>query len=213
MNPRHQMSKSQRKEARKKERIKEQGNQFTCFFTGLVLHRTDHRIYGYSIEHLVPRASLKSFHQCPNRRKHLDRIHRVDAATIINSYIGHAPLSVKYGLREYLRTQEEVEFFPKMTPAQRVQTYAILTQKFLARYHVDVDGKTVRLLPWYWESAVNPKIKLALFKAQWALLTPEEKALTKVDIEARFATMLEHAKKRDSGVASRQNSKKEKTNG
>lgn len=158
--------------------------KFVCFYTGLTQSMKPDLYYGHSIEHLLPKALM---HQLPNGRKKnkLNALHRVPAIAIINQIIGHAPLKVKFELKEHLHS---FPMFPKMDIKKKIDAYVLITKAFMSKYKAkDSKGNTIPHLPWYWESIEDPEHKEVLRREYFKMLTPEELALAIARAQKRKA--------------------------
>ena len=159
-----------------------QPNTFTCFYTGLTLVKRADTFSGYTIEHLLPKFLLKNLSQQSQRKYKFDRIHRVPSISIINHLIGHAPLIVKYGLRDYLRNMTVDKTLPI---DDQIEQYVHGTRRYLDRFRVIIGEHRVNHMPWYYASMAEQDFRDHLFGIYWGLLTHEERILWMLREEKR----------------------------
>lgn len=143
-----------------------------CFYTGLPLITcvNNHHPLTASLEHLVPVCSIfLDQHNMP--------INIVPAATLFNSLVGNAPLSVKFGLKAFLET---FTVHPALDEMSVVAIYKKAVQKYLNQF------KRHGQFFWSWSNYQGKKNesetthlfkKLELYKRYLALLTEEELAI------------------------------------
>lgn len=159
---------------KRKSRLGRQPKTFTCFYTGMTLPRTVNPFSGYTVEHLVPKSLLKNVPQTIQHKMKFTRAHRVPSISIINHMIGHAPLVVKFGLRDYLTS---LSVSRVLTDDERIEFYVHHTRLFLDQFKIVVDEYEVKHMPWYWNSVQELSHSQELFRHYWRLLTREERAL------------------------------------
>lgn len=162
-----------------------QDKTFTCFFTGLVLPKSVDSFSGYTVEHLIPKSLLRGLPQTRERFR-FDKIQRVPSVSIINHLIGHAPLSVKFGLRDFLHEHEPRKI---LTQDEQIMRYVDLTRLYLSQYRVTINGDVVTHMPWYWASMAEPHYRKKLFDRYWGLLTETERGLFKMRFSDYEATI------------------------
>lgn len=162
---------------KRKSRKSRQPNLFTCFYTGMTIHKKVDPFSGYTIEHLVPKTLLRVVNQNFARHSGLGIRNRVPSISIINHLIGHAPLVVKFGLREYLRN---LEVAPGQSQDDLIDTYARATRQYLDQFKVTIGEHRVNHMPWYYASMAEQEYRDKLFGVYYALLTPEEKTLLRL---------------------------------
>lgn len=158
----------------RRSRASRQPKWFTCFFTGMTLPKRVDPWSGYTIEHLVPKSLLKPIPQNLQRKMKFDRYHRVPAISIINHMIGHAPLVVKFGLRDYLKSQKPARL---LTEDERIEFYVHHTRLYLEQFKVSVGEHKVNHMPWYYSSMEEQEYRDKLFEVYYNLLTGEERIL------------------------------------
>ena len=147
---------------------------FTCFFTGMTLAKRVDAWSGFTVEHLVPKSLLKPVPQNIQRKMKFDRLHRVPAISIINHLIGHAPLIVKFGLRDHLHKQTPSSL---LTEDERIEFYVHHTRVYLDQFKVTVGRHRINHMPWYHASMETKEHRDKLFEVYYSLLTQEEKIL------------------------------------
>lgn len=159
---------------RRKSRKSRQPTTFTCFFTGMTIYKKVDPFGGYTIEHLIPKLLLKTVDQNLARITGLGKMNRVPAISIINHLVGHAPLAVKFGLRDYLRS---VEVNRHMSVDDQIEVYARATRQYLDQFKVTIGEHRVNHMPWYYACMAEQEYRDKLFTAYYDLLTPEERVL------------------------------------
>lgn len=157
-----------------------QSPTFTCFYTGLTLHKKVDPFSGYTIEHLVPKFLIRTIPQTVQHRTKIGKLHRVPAISIINHLIGHAPLIVKFGLRDHLQSLLIDDTIPL---DDRIEFYARETRLYLDQFKVTIGEHRVNHMPWYYASMAEQEYRDKLFDAYYGLLTREEKILLAMKVE------------------------------
>jgi hypothetical protein len=155
---------------RHRSRKSRQPEYFECFYTGMILPKEIDPYSGHTIEHLIPKTALRGAQQTKIRRE-FDRIQQVDSVSIINHLIGHAPLRVKYELRDYLARNRHP---PILTTEERLEWYVRLTRKFLDGWRIRIPERRINHLPWYYRSMAIPEDRAILHRRYIELLTDEE---------------------------------------
>lgn len=146
---------------------------YRCFYTGMVLQKKVDPFSGYTIEHLIPKMLIKTIPQT-TAKMIFDKAQRVPAVSIINHLIGHAPLRVKFDLRDFLSNNRADS---SLSEDEQLEHYAHMTRLFLERFKTPVDGIVINHMPWYYKSLYNPEHAQILFQKYYALLTTEERIL------------------------------------
>lgn len=154
-----------------------QHSYFTCFYTGLILHKRVDPFSGYTVEHLVPKFLIRNIPQVYLQKFKFDKVHRVPAISIINHLIGHAPLIVKYGLREYLHAYPVDR---SRSVDDQIEEYVHATRLYLDQFKVMIGEHQVNHMPWYYASMVEQEFRDKLFDIYYSLLTKEEKILWQI---------------------------------
>jgi len=136
----------------------------TCFYTGLELDEASR-----SIEHILPQVSRKTHNYDVDQILNLVPCH-----SQINGAVGHAPLAVKFALKEFLAS---VVVFPNMTTDEKVAAYKKLAVHFLSAYRVNGN------YPWAWKhhkfkaivtKSSGKRKRAEMKRAYMDLLTEEE---------------------------------------
>lgn len=159
---------------RRRSRKSRQSKYFTCFYTGLTLHKKVDPFSGYTVEHLLPKTLLKVVNQNAARHSGLSIHNRVPAISIINHLIGHAPLRVKFGLRDYLH---RVEIDAHKSIDDKIEIYVRATREYLDQFKVTIGRHRVNHMPWYYASMTEQEYRDRLFRVYDSLLTNEERIL------------------------------------
>jgi len=136
----------------------------TCFYTGVTLVQKQNNPWHVTIEHLVPQHTTK---------EGIDR-NLVFAAACVNSMVGHAPLRVKFELKNELCSGKLV-FFPKMDHNKRADQTKKFIKGFLSKFCV----KGSNNYPWNFYCETNMDLRSKLHKIYWELLTEEEQELVR----------------------------------
>lgn len=161
-----------------------------CWFTGLPF--TKKKNQSLTVEHLVPQCYFATRHHSNFEGNH------VAAHGEINALIGHAPLKVKFALREYLHNPPVL--IPEwMSLENKIQTYKNLTEQFLKQYQINVriGQRKYIVYPWSrgkifraygWSSTKKHKFIRSMLNEHKNLCAPEEWALIsitgmKIDID------------------------------
>lgn len=143
---------------------------FECFYTGMILPKIVDAYSGYTVEHLIPKTALRGAQQTKLRRE-FDKIQQVGSVSIINHLIGHAPLRVKYELREFLLGRKLSHI---LTQEERLEEYVRLTRRFLEGWKIHLPDRRINHLPWYYRSMSVPADRALLHRRYLDLLTDEE---------------------------------------
>lgn len=162
---------------KKRSRKSRQNPAFTCFYTGLTLYKKVDPYSGYTVEHLLPKTLLKAVNQNAARHSGLGIKNRVPAISIINHLIGHAPLRVKFGLRDYLHS---LKIDPRISVDDQIERYVHATREYLDQFKVTIGQHRVNHMPWYYASMVEQTYRDRLFAVYNSLLTDEERVLHKL---------------------------------
>lgn len=158
---------------RRKSRKAKAPKFFTCFFTGMTLPRKVDPFSGYTVEHIIPKYLLKAVPQ-GRKRIDFDKAQRVPAVSIINHMIGHAPIRVKFELRDYLKT---IPLPDGDSDDEKLEKYVHWTRIFLEQYQTAIGDIQIKHMPWYYNSLVISEHREILFHKYYELLTTEEQIL------------------------------------
>lgn len=146
-------------------------NKRGCFYTGLPfiakskLRKTK--------EHLIPLVLLNN----ANFKMHYNNI--VSAGSLINNLVGHAPLKLKFELKEFFASFEIADFMTLNNKTLTIKNlYGVWQEQYLTRCHGRKRSAKVPI--WDWSTINSPILKETAREKYLKVLTKEERILLNI---------------------------------